>query len=79
MHKPSFSYRPKLIMLSLIGTSLLGCSAQPVRPPANPQVVQCMKPKVDSQLLLSPKVGEINRLLGTLGMPLVNVGTPSTP
>ncbi len=77
MHRLSRNSRLRLIMLLPIAISLAACSP-PRRPDPPPVVIQGQKPKVDAPLMQPPKVGAINQLLNSLGLPLVSAGTPST-
>ena len=77
MLKSSLSSWQSAITLLLIGTSLAGCS-QPLKPSPPSQVIQCPPPLLDQQFLIPPQHQAIDRLLKTLGMPPVNVVTPSS-
>jgi hypothetical protein len=78
MHRLSNSSRIWLIPLSLIGTLLAACSPLPPKVDPLPVVIQGQKPKVDSDLMIPPQHQAIDHLLKTLGLPPVNVVTPSS-
>lgn len=82
MHSFNNLSRPhkiRLAALSVVLTSLIACSQQPVRSPPPPLVIPCPPPQVDNSLLIPPGHGMIDQLLVYLNLSPVQLPSAAMP